>query len=91
MLEPFWDAWAALDWSRLPASVIYNDANDYNVLVDPAGSREIRDLILNFKSRGITILLCSHLLGQVQEICDRSKEETGLIHEGHVSALGQND
>jgi len=32
--------------------------------VDPAGSREIRDLILEFKSRGITILLCSHLLGQ---------------------------
>ena len=30
--------------------------------VDPAGSREIRDLILDFKKRGITVLLCSHLL-----------------------------
>ena len=39
--------------------------------VDPAGAREIRDLILNLKSRGITVLLSSHLLGQVQEICDR--------------------
>jgi ABC-2 type transport system ATP-binding protein len=39
--------------------------------VDPAGTREIRDLILNLKRRGITILLSSHLLGQVQEICDR--------------------
>jgi ABC-2 type transport system ATP-binding protein len=39
--------------------------------VDPAGAREIRDLILNLKRRGITILLSSHLLGQVQEICDR--------------------
>ena len=39
--------------------------------VDPAGSREIRDLILDLKQRGITVLLSSHLLGQVQEICDR--------------------
>ncbi|HKP02261.1 MAG TPA: ABC transporter ATP-binding protein [Chthoniobacterales bacterium] len=39
--------------------------------VDPAGAREIRDLILELKGRGITVLLSSHLLGQVQEICDR--------------------
>jgi ABC-2 type transport system ATP-binding protein len=39
--------------------------------VDPAGAREIRDLILELKGRGITILLSSHLLGQVQEVCDR--------------------
>jgi ABC-2 type transport system ATP-binding protein len=39
--------------------------------VDPAGAREIRDLILALKERGITVLLSSHLLGQVQEICDR--------------------
>jgi ABC-2 type transport system ATP-binding protein len=39
--------------------------------VDPVGAREIRDLILSLKTRGITVLLSSHLLGQVQEICDR--------------------
>jgi ABC-2 type transport system ATP-binding protein len=39
--------------------------------VDPAGSREIRDLILDLKRRGITVLLSSHLLAQAQEICDR--------------------
>ncbi|MDP9098914.1 MAG: ABC transporter ATP-binding protein [Verrucomicrobiota bacterium] len=38
--------------------------------VDPTGAREIRDLILKLKSRGVTVLLSSHLLGQVQEICD---------------------
>lgn len=38
--------------------------------VDPSGSREIRDLILRLKDRGKTILLTSHLLGQVQEVCD---------------------
>lgn len=46
--------------------------------VDPAGSREIRDLILTFKQRGITVMLCSHLLAQVQEICDR----IGILHRG---------
>jgi ABC-2 type transport system ATP-binding protein len=39
--------------------------------VDPAGSRQICDLILDLKRRGATVLLSSHLLGQVQEICDR--------------------
>ena len=39
--------------------------------IDPAGAREICDLILGLKTRGITVLLSSHLLGQVQEICDR--------------------
>lgn len=39
--------------------------------VDPAGAREIRDLILDLKRHGIAVLLSSHLLGQVQEICDR--------------------
>ena len=46
MLQPFVDACEALDWDRLPASVIYNDANDYNVLVDPAGSRVVSFLDL---------------------------------------------
>ncbi len=55
--------------------------------VDPAGSREIRDLILDFKKRGITVLLCSHLLEQVQEICDR----IGILHQGHLIREGRLD
>ena len=39
--------------------------------VDPVGSRQIRDLILDLKKRGITVFLCSHLLEQVQEVCVR--------------------
>jgi ABC-2 type transport system ATP-binding protein len=53
--------------------------------VDPAGSREIRDLILDFKKRGITVLLCSHLLEQVQEICDR----IGILNEGLMIREGR--
>ena len=55
--------------------------------VDPAGSREIRDLILDFKRRGMTVLLCSHLLGQVQEICDR----IGILHQGVLVREGRLD
>src|SRR4030095_7966047 len=36
--------------------------------VDPAGSRKIRDLILEFKAEGISVILSSHLLEQVQEV-----------------------
>ncbi|MFT6242430.1 MAG: ABC-2 type transport system ATP-binding protein [Akkermansiaceae bacterium] len=55
--------------------------------VDPKGSREIRDLILELKNRGITVFLCSHLLEQVQEICDR----VGIIHEGVLVNEGRLD
>ncbi len=39
--------------------------------VDPIGSRAIRDLILRLKGMGKTVLLSSHLLAQVQDVCDR--------------------
>lgn len=52
--------------------------------VDPAGAREIRDLILSLKERGITVLLSSHLLEQVQEICDR----VGILANGTLVREG---
>jgi len=57
--------------------------------VDPAGAREIHDLILELKTRGITVLLSSHLLGQVQEICDRIGILANgvLVREGPISDL----
>jgi len=55
--------------------------------VDPVGSREIRDLILELKNRGVTVFLCSHLLEQVQEICDR----VGIIHQGVLVNEGRLD
>ena len=55
----------------------------------PAGSRDIRDLILDLKRRGITVLLSSHLLAQVQEICDRVGILANgvLVREGRVEDL----
>jgi ABC-2 type transport system ATP-binding protein len=57
--------------------------------VDPAGSRDIRDLILDLKRRGITVLLSSHLLAQAQEICDRIGilADGVLVREGHLQNL----
>ena len=57
--------------------------------VDPAGSRDIRNLIVDLKQRGITVLLSSHLLTQVQEICDRVGilARGMLVREGHLEEL----
>ena len=53
--------------------------------VDPLGSRQIRDLILKLRERGITVFLCSHLLEQVQEVCDR----VGIIFRGKMVREGK--
>ncbi len=53
--------------------------------VDPVGSREIRDLIFKLRERGITVFLCSHLLEQVQEVCDH----VGIIFKGRMIKEGR--
>jgi len=52
--------------------------------VDPVGSRQIRDLILKLRDDGYTVFLCSHLLEQVQEVCDR----VGIIFKGRMRREG---
>jgi ABC-2 type transport system ATP-binding protein len=53
--------------------------------VDPAGSHQIRNLIVDLKQRGITVLLSSHLLAQAQEICDR----VGILANGKLVREGR--
>ena len=53
--------------------------------VDPVGSRQIRDLIVSLKDRGVTVFLCSHLLEQVQEVCDH----VGIIFQGKLVNEGK--
>lgn len=57
--------------------------------VDPVGSRQIRDLIMQLKARGKTVLLTSHLLEQVQEVCDRVgiMARGEMVREGNLSDL----
>lgn len=52
--------------------------------LDPIGSREMKDLILEFKRQGKTVVLCSHLLSDVQDICDR----IAIFNKGVVQVMG---
>ena len=57
--------------------------------VDPAGSRVIRNIIVELKRRGASVLLSSHLLEQVQEVCDRVGilSNGTLVREGRLEEL----
>jgi len=52
--------------------------------LDPISSRDMKDLILELKARGKTVFLSSHLLADVQAICDR----IGILHEGKLKEYG---
>src|SRR5437016_5601034 len=53
--------------------------------LDPIGTREMKDLILSLKAQGKTVLLCSHLLADVQDVCDRIT----ILFRGRMQTLGQ--
>lgn len=59
--------------------------------LDPIGTRQIKDLILKLAARGKTILLCSHLLADVEDVCDRIAILYGgkIQTQGHVQNLLQ--
>ena len=59
--------------------------------VDPVGRREIRDIMQQLKEEGKTIFLNSHLLGEVELICDRVAilQRGEVIREGDIAALTQ--
>src|SRR2546421_5484377 len=52
--------------------------------LDPIGTREMKDLILSLKQQGKTVLLCSHLLADVQDVCDRIT----ILFRGQMMELG---
>ncbi len=51
--------------------------------MDPIGSREMKDLIIRLRDEGKTILLCSHQLADVQDVCDR----VAILHQGELREL----
>ncbi len=57
--------------------------------LDPLGTRWMKDLILDLKKKGKTVLMCSHRLDDVQDVCDRIAILYGgdLQEQGHVSRL----
>jgi ABC-2 type transport system ATP-binding protein len=52
--------------------------------LDPLGTRWMKDLILELRGKGKTVLLCSHRLDDVQDVCDR----IAILYEGELQELG---
>ncbi len=52
--------------------------------MDPLGTREVKDLLVDLRRQGKTVLLSSHLLADVEDVCDR----VAILHEGRLRALG---
>lgn len=69
-----------------PELIILDEPTDG---VDPMGRREIRELMVQLKERGHTIFLNSHLLGEVELVCDRVAilQQGKLVREGTIAEL----
>jgi ABC-2 type transport system ATP-binding protein len=52
--------------------------------LDPGGMRDMRDLIRDLSGQGMTVLLSSHLLAEVEELCNR----VAIVREGRVAYQG---
>src|SRR5436190_10347215 len=52
--------------------------------LDPIGTREMKDLIVSLKQQGKKVILCSHLLADVQDVCDRIT----ILFKGKMQTLG---
>lgn len=55
--------------------------------LDPIGTRQIKDVIKILGERGKTVLLCSHLLADVEDVCDR----VAIMYGGKMQATGTVD
>jgi ABC-2 type transport system ATP-binding protein len=55
--------------------------------LDPLGTRWMKDLIKDLRNKGKTVIMCSHRLDDVQDVCDR----IAILHEGELQELGQVD
>ena len=55
--------------------------------LDPIGTRQVKELLIELRSRGKTILLSSHLLGDVQDVCD----DMIMLYGGRIQARGTVD
>lgn len=53
--------------------------------LDPMGTRWMKDLLLKLREQGKTIIMCSHQLDDVQDVCDR----IGILHQGELKELGR--
>lgn len=55
--------------------------------LDPLGTKDMKDLILDLRDQGKTVVMCSHLLADVQDVCDR----IAILYQGELKVLGRVD
>ncbi len=55
--------------------------------LDPNGRKDVKDLILHLKKQGKTVVLCSHLLAEIEDVCDR----VAILYNGELKLLGSVD
>ena len=55
--------------------------------LDPIGTREMKDMIIELKNQGKTVVICSHLLADVQDVCDR----IAILYQGELTEQGRVD
>jgi ABC-2 type transport system ATP-binding protein len=55
--------------------------------LDPIGTHEMKAMLLELRRQGKTVLMCSHLLADVQDICDR----IAILYRGELKELGRVD
>ena len=52
--------------------------------LDPVARRDVRDILLEFTARGKTVFICSHILSEVESVCDR----VGILQHGGLRRVG---
>jgi len=52
--------------------------------LDPIGRADVRDIVLDLRARGVAVILNSHLIGEVERVCDR----VTIVDKGRVVAAG---
>ena len=55
--------------------------------LDPIGTREMKDLIIELREKGKTVIMSSHLLADVEDVCDR----IAVLQQGELKELGRVD
>jgi ABC-2 type transport system ATP-binding protein len=53
--------------------------------LDPIGRREVRDLIASLRAKGTTVFMCSHILSDIEVLCDR----VAILNRGRLSETGR--
>lgn len=97
LVERFFSEWEKIDWSSLRFSVIHNDANDYNVLVDESGSRvtailDYGDVVYSATVCNLAVALAYVMFDKPDPICAAAQvvaayHETYPLTETEVEAL----